>query len=283
MYASTFHKTYQKSSLVGYANAISGGGNTKKSIVMHYPAICATTVMMICFFDYGYTLFAFLSCLMCGAVLVHVMKLQSEVLAAGMNNDDGEEETTPKASDLAKSSSLTNSLKSRAIEYVTLILPFELYGGYVMSASIVYLNTFLVVVGSEHDVSPVVYLIIANISLLSLLCVGFVVLWSKKMALERKFYGVGISLVWYLLGVAIELHEPSQPIYNEYSDMAILATQIVAGVCSLVLMTLLGVRVMKTMIKHNLFNCVCALGGGKSVDSEDSDDHLEISTGYVHA
>lgn len=269
---------------MGYTKAISGGGNTKKSIVMHYPAICATTVMMICFFDYGYTLFALLSCLMCGAVLVHVMKLQSEVLAAGTNNNDGEEEETmSKASDLAKSSSLTNSLKSRAIEYVTLILPFELYGGYVMAASIVYLNTFLVVVGSEHDVSPLVYLIIANISLLSLLCVGFVVLWSKKMALERKFYGVGISLVWYLLGVAMELHEPSQPIYNEYSDMALLATQIVAWVSTLVLMTLLGVRVMKTMIKHNLFNCVGALGGGQSVVSEDSDDHLEISTGYVHA
>lgn len=268
---------------MGYSNAISGGGNTKKSTVMYYPAICATTIMMVCFFDYGYTLFALLSCLMCGAALVHVMKLQSEVLAAGTNNDDGEDDAMTNASDLDKHSLLTNSMKSKAIEYIALILPFELYGGYIMSASIVYLNTFLVVVGSEHDVSPLVCLIIGNISLLSLLCVGFAVLWSKKLALERKFYGVGISLVWYLLGVAIELHEPSQPIYNEYSDMAILTTQIVAGVCSLVLMTMLGVRVMKTMIKHNLFNCVCALGGGQSMVSEDSDDHLEISTGYVHA
>ena len=268
---------------MGYTNAVGGGGNTKKSIVIYYPAICATTLMMVCSFDYGYVLFALLSSLMCGAVLVHIMKLQSEVLAAGMSNDDGDEEASGTEMDLDKSSLLTNSMKSKAIEYITLILPFELYGGYIMSASIVYLNTFLVVLGTEHDVPPVVHLIVANISLLSLLCVGFVLLWSKKLALERKFYGVGISLVWYLLGVAIELREPSQPIYNEYSDMAILATQIIAVPCSFVLMTLLGVRVMKTMIKRNLFNCVCALGGGQSVVTEDSDDHLEISSGYVHA
>ena len=84
------------------------------------------------------------------------------------------------------------------------------------------------------------------------------------------------------LGVAIELHSPTQPIYNEFSDGAILTTQVVAGVATLILVTLLGVRVMKTAIKHNVLNCVDALDGDKSVVSE-GDGTGEISTGYVHA
>ena len=36
--------------------------------------------------------------------------------------------------------------------------------------------------------------------------------------------------------MAIELHTPTQPIYNEYSDTAILTTQIVATVATTVLM-----------------------------------------------
>ena len=82
------------------------------------------------------------------------------------------------------------------------------------------------------------------------------------------------------LGVAIELHAPTQPIYNQFSDMSILATQIVALIAATVMMTMLGVRVMKTMINYNIFNCAGRLGGGdQSVATEED----EISTGYVHA
>ena len=81
--------------------------------------------------------------------------------------------------------------------------------------------------------------------------------------------------------MAIELHTPTQPIYNEFSDNAILTTQIVAGVATLILMTLLGIRIMKSMIKSNLFNCVEVLGGGDR--SVVSDGEEEISTDYVHA
>ena len=87
--------------------------------------------------------------------------------------------------------------------------------------------------------------------------------------------------------MAIELREPTQPIYNEFSDGAILATQIVALVATTLLMTMLGVRVMKTMIKHNLFNCAGRLGGGRNNDNDNSVVSEEVDGGigadYVHA
>ena len=54
------------------------------------------------------------------------------------------------------------------------------------------------------------------------------------------------------LGVAAELRSPTQPIYNEFSDDAILATQAAAGAAALVLATSLGVRVVKTVIKRDV-------------------------------
>lgn len=86
-------------------------------------------------------------------------------------------------------------------------------------------------------------------------------------------------MVWFLVGVAIELLSPTQPIYNQFSDAQIMTTQILAGLVSTLLSSLMALRMIKTVIKRNMFDCmgVCR---GKDVGDAVEDD---ITTGYVHA
>jgi len=281
IYASTINKTLQTSPLVGYNAALTG--RSKQSIIIHYPAICATTLMMIYSHDYGYIFCAFLSSVLCGVILTNVLKVQGELLndmETQLMNDGSKydnENINNQMSDEETVATIVYNVKTRALQYFALRLPFELYGGYILALISLYLNTFL---DGFDSLPTMVYLIMANVSLVGLLGAGFMLLWKIP---GQNFYGVGISLVWYLLGVTTELHEPTQPIYNAFSDGAVLTTQIVAGVASTVLMTLLGVRVMKTMIKHNLLNFGGRLGGDRSVCNSAMDDEGEIATDYVQA
>ncbi len=89
--------------------------------------------------------------------------------------------------------------------------------------------------------------------------------------------------------MAIELHTPSQPIYNEFTDEQITATQATAAVASTIFFIMFFIRMIKTIIKRNLFGCLGWKGRG-AVDEEDEDDIAgdveaggEIRTGYVQA
>ncbi len=275
--------------------------------------------MMIYSQDYEYIGCALLSSVLCVAVLANVIRIQGELLDEMEGKSTNLDETHDsslyndmKDEDEENPNVLTipDSIKTKALQYFALRFPFELSAGYVLTLAALYLNMFL---DGFDSLPSLVDLIVANVSLVGLLAAGSLLLWKIP---ERKFYGVGISLVWYLvrvvvcsrfamdtcscmwlegvfqlfsflstsplflqLGVAIELHSPTQPIYNQFSDMAIRATQIVALIAATVLMTMLGVRVMKTMINYNIFNCARRLGGDQSVATEED----EISTGYVHA
>lgn len=83
-------------------------------------------------------------------------------------------------------------------------------------------------------------------------------------------------MVWYLVGVAVELQAPTQPIYNQFSDEQITVTQILAALTSTVLSSLLALRMIKTGIKSNCMG-MAACQGKDGVMEDD------ITTGYVHA
>lgn len=246
------HPTLRDSPLVGYDRPSSS------SVAVHYPAVCASTLAAMYSHDYGRVGWAFVWSVLCGVTLTNVLRIQGEAM-----NDVERAEAEASAMSMSTTSSVGNGVRSQALRYAALRLPFELYGGYVLALVGMYFNCFL---GGFEGLSTTVFLAAANVTLASLLCAGWVALWKT----EQKSYGVGASLVWYLLGVAIELHAPTQPIYNEFSDGAILATQVVAGLATLVLATLLGVRVMKTVIKHNVLGWGDALevGTDTSVVSE---------------
>ncbi len=95
-------------------------------------------------------------------------------------------------------------------------------------------------------------------------------------------------------GVVTELHEPTQPVYNEFSDNAIFATYVVAGLSVLSLMTLVGVRIIKTLMKYgrcidvrpqDLLVCASRFRRGKREpdDVPMAEDDDAIVTDYVHA
>ena len=165
--------------------------------------------MMIYSHDYEYIGCALLSSVLCGAVLVNVIKIQGELLdeMEGNNSSSTNLDETHDSSiynnmkdDEENPNVLTipDSVKTKALQYFALSFPFELSAGYVLALVALYLNTFL---DGFDSLPTLVDLIVANVSLVGLLAAGFLLLWKVP---ERKFYGVGISLVWYLVSCVLE-------------------------------------------------------------------------------
>jgi len=298
VYASCLDKEMQHSPLVGYS-FMSGAEDSsdfksslKSSVAMNYPGVCATVLMMIYSFDHGWMGFAFASALLCLAVLVNVLKIQymASMLMANVvvNNVEKNDDVYVKQEDETNQSGihLTDEsdkffTKENVKNFVFLKLPFELTFGYVLSLAALCLNAWF---DSNESLPTTVHLILANLSMIGLLIVGICVL----LKFETKYYGVGCAVVWYMLGVAIELITPSQPIYNAFSDGAISVTQLVAYLATTILLVTLTARAAKTAIKLNLFNCVPALAGGDASASVVSEDDVsecknKITTDYVHA
>lgn len=277
--------TFKNSPLVGYSALLKTTNNTdstttestaKKYInctAIQYPGLCASTLIMIYSFDSGYMLCSLIGAVLGVTIIARIIMLQLQVLAkadvSGDDNNGVDEENNTEEQDMSHivRGATSNPLSLPFLhEYISLRLPFELYGGYVGCLVVMYLNTWLM----EMGLSPKALLVIANISIIFLLAIGGIVIWGVKQS-GRHLYGVGLGMVWYLIGVAVELHSPTQPIYNEFSDSQILITQILAALASTVLSSMLALRMIKTMIKRNLFNCLGSV----------EDD--EISTDYVHA
>lgn len=105
------------------------------------------------------------------------------------------------------------------------------------------------------------------------------ILWGLKQGNGRHLYGAAVSMVWFLVGIAIELQSPTQPIYNTFSDSQIMTTQILAGLASTLLTSLMAVRMVNSAIKRNMLNCIGACQG------KNAEDVVEdvVITGYVHA
>lgn len=259
IYAATLHPALQHSPLVGYPEAV--GADPQGCVVVHYPAVCAATLLMVVCHDHGYVFLAFSVSLLLGYVLRKVLVLQTAVLAAPL--------ATASAGDAAG-----EALGARALRYAALRLPFEMLAGWALALVGLYANVF--VHGGMYFLPTAVFLVAANGTLALLTFAGFWTLWRNKL------YGVGAALAWYLLGVCVELHSPSQPIYNEFSDETILMTQIVAGMAALATVTLLAVRVAKTFIKGNMID-VCGSTCGGSTRADSTRDEDELDTDYVHA
>lgn len=307
IYASCFDKELQRSPLVGYSYLVNSDltseaakSTIQSSVAVNYPGVCATLLMMLYSYDCGSMGFSFFCSVLCCTVLLNILKIQE--MASKLLVDDTAGNSAAAAADNATDDVKSDYVKQQdengldvsnqlpadesgkiftrenVMTYTCLILPFELTLGYVLPLCVLYLNTWFD--STMTSLSTTFHLVLANLSLVGTLVAGFMVLWKT----ERKYFGVGIALAWYLLGVATELHNPTQPIYNEFSDKEILFTQVVAYLATTVLMTVLCVRLMKSAININMFNCVGKLTGGCHDDTgtEDITDD-NIITDYVHA
>ena len=183
VHASTLHATLQHSPLAGYDRALPSSPNYSpgESVALHYPGICAATLLAVYSHDHGRVFLALLGSVLCGVVLASVLRIQGDALHR-MEADD-------------EASGGGMDVRTRTVRYAALRLPFELYGGYVLALVGLYFNTLLV--GFE-DLPTTVFLVAANATLALLLGAGFYVLWRT----DRKSYGVGAALVWYLVSEA---------------------------------------------------------------------------------
>ncbi len=231
-----------------------------------YLVICVSTILSVVSYKDSKDGFALLNGLICVTLLTMVAKNQRKVL-------EEEDEVVVEMKSETEQSGVNSYIPEPIMQYASHRLPFELHAGYALALVAVYLCAF---VGS-FDVSSSIYLIVGNACLGSLVVLGFALLWKVHA------YGAGVALIWYLIGVAVELRDPTQPVYNQFSDAVILSTQIVAGMGATALATLVGVRLVKTAIKWNwLGRAIEKLNCGKGKD-EDLEEDGGISTGYVHA
>lgn len=233
-----------------------------------YLVICVSTILSVVSYKDSKDGFALLNGLVCVTLLTLVAKNQREVLE---EDDEVVVEMKPEAEQ--QGGGFCSYIPEPIMQYASHRLPFELHAGYSLALVAVYLCAF---VGS-FDLSTSVYLIVGNACLGSLVVLGFALLWKVQA------YGAGVALIWYLIGVAFELRDPTQPVYNQFSDAVILSTQIVAGMGATALATLVSIRLVKTAIKRNWLGRVMEkLNCGKTKD-EDVVEDGGISTGYVHA
>jgi hypothetical protein len=232
-----------------------------------YFTICIGTILSVVSYKDGKDGLALLCGIVCVTLLTLVAQNQREV-SEELDNEEVDM-VKPEAEPATGGAATPGPI----MLYASHRLPFELHAGHSLALVAVYLCAF---VGS-FDTSTSIYLIVGNACLGALVVLGVALLWRVQA------YGAGMALIWYLLGVAVELRDPTQPVYNQFSDAVILATQIVAGLGAAALATLVSIRLVKTAIKRNWVGAVVEkLNCGKGKEDEEVEDG-GISTGYVHA
>jgi hypothetical protein len=181
-----FMKGLQMNVLLGYTvlaesqdeeQEANSNNNNLTSPAVHYPALCASSLLMMYSVKLNIMTCALLGSCLTTYFLVNIIKFQL------LN--------TTVATDAS-----TTSKKEWIQQYISIQLPFELYAGYNLGLNIMFLNIVLRKL-IPNAITFDVFL--AVVSLVALLIAGCYVTWKEK----RLYYGVGGGLVWYLVSANI--------------------------------------------------------------------------------
>eukprot|EP00577_Skeletonema_sp_RCC1716_P012579 CAMPEP_0113400212 /NCGR_PEP_ID=MMETSP0013_2-20120614/15996_1 /TAXON_ID=2843 ORGANISM="Skeletonema costatum, Strain 1716" /NCGR_SAMPLE_ID=MMETSP0013_2 /ASSEMBLY_ACC=CAM_ASM_000158 /LENGTH=381 /DNA_ID=CAMNT_0000285253 /DNA_START=154 /DNA_END=1299 /DNA_ORIENTATION=+ /assembly_acc=CAM_ASM_000158 len=274
--AASFLPSLWSSELLGYNVLAAQTGYKHPLPVVHYPALCASTLMMMYSAKLNLMSMAFLGSCASTYFLVSIIKYQ-------LDNDTTppEEETfgeitkwfqrriTPASTlqlDDVTSPDVTDekTLKDRIQQYFFLKLPFELYAGFNLALNVSFLN----IIVHKLIASAVFNLVLASASLLFLLGVGCYVSWTEKKGLS---YGIGGGLAWYMFGVFFQLINPSAPIMMTYSEEAIDAAKYMSVIFANVLLSTVAIRAVKNAINVNVVR-VDEMEDGLEDEEEEEDD-----------
>jgi len=211
--AASFIPSLWSSELLGYTEfaAITGKEAIKKSLpVVLYPALCASTVLMVHSFKMNMMGLAFVGSCACTYLLVTIMRFQVDTVT-GLSNENAFSDIKrwfqrrrASASTLQSApdeNTLNNFLNDVDVtnqiqQYIFIKLPFELYAGYNLALNVTLLN----VIVHKSIGSAALNVVLAYVSLVLLLVVGCYVMWKEKKGL---CYGVGAGLAWYLVSCDI--------------------------------------------------------------------------------
>ena len=287
--------------------------NNLTSPVVHYPALCASSLLMMYSVKLNIMTCALLGSCLTTYFLINIIKFH-------LWNT-----TTTVATD----TTTTTSKKEWFQQYICIQLPFELYAGYNLGLNIMFLNIVL----RKLIPSAITFdVFLAAVSLVTLLIVGCYVTWKEK----RLYYGIGGGLVWYLvsakhqlsyewciivtllrfirlylyeslnhyavvisfifkyavcslytynnikLGVYFQLVDLSTPIMTTYSSGVIEAIMYMAVIFANIILSTVVLRAAKNHIHMRI---VCGSGRMDDVVSDDDDEgesEDELEASYTH-
>ena len=208
--AASYLPSLWTSELLGY-NVLAARAGYKHSLpVVHYPALCASTLMMMYSTKLNIMSLAFVGSCASTYFLISIIKYQSDKTSASSDEQmlgdvskwfqrRNEPASTLQLDDVT-SPDANDVLKHRIQQYFFLLLPFELYFGFNLALNLQLFNIII------HKLigSAVLNLILANASLLVLLGVGCYVTWTEKKGL---CYGIGGGLAWFLVSLLCKQRE----------------------------------------------------------------------------
>lgn len=185
-----------------------------------FAGACAAQIVWTVAFSYEHVGVALLSMLGLCYLLVEILRAQYAMADAA---------------DIDEESVFT------AKEYWLFRFPFELHGGWVMAASFVNFNVWLVSLNS-----PTWLLITAaGLSLLGIVVLAAGAVWY----LVRPNFPVGAALTWATIGIAEELSDPKQSIFNSFTYRTIDAFQMTSAAFATILCIAVVTRGVKKIMK----------------------------------
>ena len=207
--AASFLPSLRSSELLGYSALATQTGELaykNKLPVVHYSALCASTLLMMYSAKLYYMGLAFVGSCFSTYFLISIIKYQLENDVAQTDEETLHDikrffqQRRMQASTLqlngesAEVASDKNKLKHLTEQYLFLKLPFELYAGFNLALNVALLN------GIIHKLiaSAMFNIVLAGMSLVLLLGVGCYVTWKEKKGL---CYGIAGGLAWYMVSV----------------------------------------------------------------------------------
>jgi len=295
--AASFLPSLRSSELLGYSALAAETGEVanKTSLpVVHYPALCASTLLTMYSVKLNIMGLAFVGSCASTFFLVNIIKYQLDnTITADITRHQSDNATTlneftfseiksiilqwyqrrraPALLELDGTSPETSDVTSNQIQqYFFLKFPFELYAGYNLALNVAFLN----IVMHKIIVSAVFNLVLVSVSLVLLLGVGCYATWTDKKGL---CIGIGGGLAWYLFGVFFQLLDPSTPIMMMYSEEAIAATKYMAVIFANIILSTVALRAVKNAINVRI---VCG-GDGSDEMADEQEDEDDVITGYA--
>jgi hypothetical protein len=219
--AASFLPSLRSSELLGYSALAAETGKVanKTSLpVVHYPALCASTLLTMYSVKLNIMGLAFVGSCASTFFLVNIIKYQLDnTITADITRHQSDNATTlneftfseiksiilqwyqrrraPALLQLDGTSPETSDVTSNQIQqYFFLKFPFELYAGYNLALNVAFLN----IVMHKIIVSAVFNLVLVSVSLVFLLGVGCYATWTDKKGL---CIGIGGGLAWYLVSI----------------------------------------------------------------------------------
>jgi len=125
-------------------------------------------------------------------------------------------------------------------DYGLLRFPFEIHAGWIVAATFVNFSVFLV----SLNAYTTVLFVVAVLSLIGIIAIATLSLWY----LAKPNFVIPSVLAWAMVGVAVELKDPMQSIFNQFTGRTISTVRISAAFLATLMCVMVLVRAAQLMM-----------------------------------